>query len=201
MTSSPRKFLSRGNFWLVVIILATFTSLASLRYVAGGSAVPPPLRENFQANQALFLLHISLGSIALLIGPWQFSKKLRVKKTPLHRIAGRVYVGACLLGGAAGLAIAPGSNGGPIATTGFSALAVFWIGTTFMGYLSARRRDFPAHQRWMLLSFSLTLAGVTLRLYLPLALINLEKFSEVYAVIAWACWVPNLLVGYWLARR
>jgi uncharacterized membrane protein len=183
------------------LVLATLTGLASVRYLYGDSAVPPPLRENFRSNYWLFIIHICLGSLALVLGPWQFSRKLRARQLQLHRWIGRVYVAACIVGGFAGLAIAPGSNGGAVAAAGFSVLAVLWITTTFIAYLAARRGDIAAHRGWMVLSFALTFAGVTLRLYLPLALIQLEHFSQVYAVIAWACWVPNLLVGYWIARR
>lgn len=190
-----------GAAWLIILAAATLTSLASLRYLPGDHAIPPPLRENFQSNHLLFLIHISLGSLALLVGPWQFSRTLRARRLKLHRWMGRVYVAACVIGGMAGLAIADGSNGGPLAAAGFSALAVLWIATTLLAYRAARRGDIQMHRGWMILSFALTFAGVTLRLYLPLALIQPEHFSAVYAVIAWACWVPNLAVGYWIARQ
>ena len=45
----------------------------------------------------------------------------------------------------------------------------------------------------MIRSFSLTLAAVTLRLYLPLA--DVLALPEVgsYQAISFLCWVPNLL--------
>ena len=57
----------------------------------------------------------------------------------------------------------------------------------------------------MIRSFSLTLAGVTLRLYLPITLLGPVSFSPAYAAIAWLCWLPNLLiadrVGDYFAQR
>ena len=50
----------------------------------------------------------------------------------------------------------------------------------------------------MVRSYALTLAAVTLRFYLPASLANGLPFEAVYAVIAWACWVPNLIVAEWL---
>ena len=77
---------------------------------------------------------------------------------------GRIYIAACLVGGIAGLSIALYSTAGPIAGWGFFLLAVLWLITTTMAWSCALRRDFVAHERWMIRSFALTFAAVTLRL-------------------------------------
>jgi hypothetical protein len=54
----------------------------------------------------------------------------------------------------------------------------------------------------MVRSAALTCAAITLRLYLPLPPALGFTFAEGYRVIAWACWVPNLLlVEYFLGQR
>ena len=53
----------------------------------------------------------------------------------------------------------------------------------------------------MVRNFSLTFAAVTLRLYIPLILLFGVEFAVGYAMIAWLCWVPNLVVAQWLIRR
>ncbi len=63
-----------------------------------------------------------------------------------------------------------------------------------------RRFSCAAHRRWMICNFSLTFAAVTLRLYLSPVSIFQFPFEQAYGVIAWACWVPNLLVAEWLVR-
>jgi hypothetical protein len=52
----------------------------------------------------------------------------------------------------------------------------------------------------MIRSFALTLAAVTLRIYLPLGImLNHGDFYTPYRAIAWLCWVPNLLLAeLWL---
>jgi hypothetical protein len=49
----------------------------------------------------------------------------------------------------------------------------------------------------MIRSFALTFAAVTLRIYLPLAIIqNQGEFPlDAYRAIAWLAWVPNLIVA------
>jgi hypothetical protein len=53
----------------------------------------------------------------------------------------------------------------------------------------------------MIRSYALTLAAVTLRLWLPLSQVAGIDFMTAYVAIAWLCWVPNLLVAEWFLRR
>ena len=47
----------------------------------------------------------------------------------------------------------------------------------------------------MVRNFSLTLAAVSLRVWLPLSMMAGIDFVLAYSVIAWLCWVPNLLIA------
>jgi hypothetical protein len=62
-------------------------------------------------------------------------------------------------------------------------------------------RDFKAHRRWMIRSYAMILAAVTLRIELPLLAMWLQGFLPAYNIVAWLCWVPNLFVAEWIARR
>lgn len=48
----------------------------------------------------------------------------------------------------------------------------------------------------MVRNFSLAFAAVMLRLYVPAAVLAGADFA--YAIIAWLCWVPNLVIAEWL---
>jgi hypothetical protein len=45
----------------------------------------------------------------------------------------------------------------------------------------------------MIRSFALTAAAITLRMYLPLVFVFHWPFSIAYSVIAWLCWIPNVV--------
>ena len=53
----------------------------------------------------------------------------------------------------------------------------------------------------MVRNYALTLAAVSLRVYLPLSMIAGADFGTAYAAIAWLCWIPNLLVAEVLCNR
>ena len=145
-------------------------------------------------------LHVAAAGTALMVGAFQFLPAVRRRRT-LHRWLGRTYAPACIAGGAAGFVLAFGTTAGPVAAWGFGLLAPVWIYTTAQGWLTARARRFDEHRRWMIRSFSLTFAAVTLRLYLPLAFIPGLSFEQVYVATAWISWIPNLLLAELYLRR
>jgi hypothetical protein len=57
------------------------------------------------------------------------------------------------------------------------------------------RGDPIRHRRWMIRSFALTAAAITLRMYLPLIFAFHWPFSIAYPAIAWLCWIPNALAA------
>jgi uncharacterized membrane protein len=147
-------------------------------------------------------LHIAASAVAMILGAFQFLRVLRQKAPGVHRWLGRFYIASCLIGGAAGGSIALSSTAGPVAGWGFFMLAIIWLFATVMAWAAALRRDFTSHERWMIRSFALTLAAVTLRLYLPASIVFDLEFVTAYTVIAWICWVPNLIIAeIWIAMR
>jgi uncharacterized membrane protein len=104
-------------------------------------------------------------------------------------------VAAVLVGGLGGLWLALFSDQGMVTHVGFGLLAVLWLWTTAMALIRIRQRDQASHREWMIRSFALTLAAVTLRIYLPALLVSGVSFPVTYKVVAWACWVPNLLIA------
>ena len=158
--------------------------------------------DHFARYLTTLRLHIIGGMGALLTGPWQFSPRLRSRALNVHRWIGRGYLLSVLLGSVAGFAMATVSKAGLPAHLGFGALACVWLFTSVQAYRSVLRGRIAAHRRWMVRSFALTLAAVTLRNYLPLLLFGLHwSFQSAYITVAWLSWVPNLIVAEWLLRR
>jgi uncharacterized membrane protein len=186
----------RPRFWLI-LALSVGVGLYGLSYLTGHAAPPGPAHN--RAGYGWLIVHASCAGMVLLLGPWQFVAAIRARRPELHRLIGRSYVTLCLVGGLTGMVLAWNTSSGPVARWGFLLLAVAWLTTTTTAYLAARRRDFVSHRRWMIRSFSLTFAAVTLRLYLPLSAVPGLSFDLVYPLTAWAAWIPNLIVAeIWL---
>jgi uncharacterized membrane protein len=144
---------------------------------------------------AAFYMHIFFGASAMLIGWSQFSKKIRNRFLNTHRLLGKIYVASVIISGVTGFYIALFANGGIVASLGFVGLALTWLYTTVKAFQSIRGKDIEKHEEWMIRSYAITFAAVTLRIWIPLSQIARIDFVEAYRVIAWLCWIPNLLVA------
>lgn len=187
----------------IVLILSVMVGLFSYRYlIPNGPVLAPNILANRFTHLGVLTAHAGFASTALLLGPFQFMPALRRRHPALHRTMGKLYVACCLAGGAAGLILAFGATTGPIATAGFGMLALAWLHATFRAWRLAVARRLVEHQRWMIRSFALTLAAVTLRIYLPLSMFLPFDGDDSYRAISFLCWVPNLVLAeVYLSRR
>jgi uncharacterized membrane protein len=154
-----------------------------------------------QVWSVAFNTHIIFGGIGMLIGWTQFVSKIRMRRVHIHRTLGKIYVVSCLLSGLAALYLSIFATGGICASLGFGGLAICWLYSTTRAYVSIRRQEIEAHREWMIRSYALTFAAVTLRLWLPIlgSVFGLDFISS-YVLVSWLCWVPNLIVSELIIR-
>jgi len=192
-----------GYLTLVVLSLGVAGyALVVYAFLPPGIVVHPDMRATYEANRLGIYVHVFASSVALLLGPFQFWARLRTSRPGLHRWMGRIYLGiGVLIGGLAGLFMATVAFGGTAARLGFGCLALAWLYTGLRAWLAIRARDVATHRRWMVRNFALTFAAVMLRLYLPGAVASGITMEAAYPVIAWLCWVPNLLAAELLLQQ
>ena len=192
--------------WAVFVILAIVIGLYPLIYFFvdqefGLLASKGEELLNSTLWQTTFYGHIMLGGLALLIGWVQFSKKLRKANLKRHRTIGKVYVLAVLVSGVCSLYIGFYANGGIIASLGFISLGMVWLFTTVKAFMAARNKDFTLHKGFMIYSYAACFAAVTLRIWLPFLEITFDDFITAYRIVAWLCWVPNIVFAFFWVRR
>lgn len=191
--------------WALVIILAISIGLYPALYFFIDrnfgllSSKSEELLNNIWWN-AGFYLHIILGGLALLVGWTQFNPRWRNRNLQLHQQIGKLYVIAALVSSFTGFYIAIYATGGLIPSLGFIGLALAWFITTLNGYLSIRKKNEELHRRMMIYSYATCFAAVTLRIWLPLLTAVLNNFILAYSIVAWLCWIPNLIVAHQIIR-
>lgn len=195
MASRPSVFLAA--------FLSVVVALVSYRFLAQGLAPAfPSMFPHIESSRLAFLIHISASPVALALGAFQFLPGLRIRRPAFHRWSGRLYGVAILLGGIGALGMLPNVNGGAVSQVGFGLLAFAWIGTTVNAVRLAMARRLDEHQQWMVRSFALTFAAVTLRLELAPIMAAGMDYVDAIRILAWLAWVPNLLVAeFWLWHR
>jgi uncharacterized membrane protein len=111
------------------------------------------------ADRGLLIPHTLAGIFALLIGPINFSSRIRQRHLTLHRVLGRIYVVSVFVGSFSGIALAWGRPGLP----GTSMQAAAWMVCTTGAFLTARNRQIVQHRQWMARSYAVTFTFVSSR--------------------------------------
>jgi len=194
--------------WVIMTILSLVTIAFVVRYLAfNPDTYFPEQRQVYQQREFILGVHVLSGMLALLVGPFQFVRKIRHRFLPVHRSLGVVYIASCTGLGLSGLALATTSFGGWSTSLAFGLLGLSMLFTTWTALRMVLAGRIGDHRRWMIRSFSLIFAGVMLRVLSPiyglLSGVGLVSFSfeTAYTWIAWLCWVPNLLIAVWITRR
>jgi uncharacterized membrane protein len=191
--------LRRTAGWSLLLLL----SLAIVAYAGAllvTRAFPDELAPSMNAHSVAISVHIVGAILTLALGPFQFLSRLRSRHLNVHRWMGRLYLLGVLAGGIAGLYLAPFSYGGMLSHLGFGSLGLLWLTTGLLAYRAIRAKRIEVHRRWMTRNFALTFAGVMLRLWMPVSMAVDIPFDAAYPVVAWLCWVPNLVVAEVIVR-
>jgi uncharacterized membrane protein len=145
------------------------------------------------------MTHITGMLFAVLAGPFQFRRSLRERHFRFHRALGKLYIAGATVGALGGIYMAQYSASGTPSDLGFGFLGIGVLLTTTLALARITRGNVQSHREWMTRSYALIFAAVMLRLEVsPLEAAFGEHTG--YAIVAWACWVPNLAFAEWLIR-
>jgi hypothetical protein len=149
-----------------------------------------------------FYIHITTGSLVLVTGIVQLSKKIRHRYASLHRALGKVYVAAILfISAPSGFIMSFFANGGWPAQLGFGLLSIMWWWFTFAGWKAATLKTWHSHRNFTIRSYALTFAAVTLRMYSFIFALMGYRGDFIYNIMVWLSWVPSLILAeLWLRK-
>ena len=201
--------VNMGKSWSVfqytMIMVLIVGILVSLLHVAKATPELTVLRaarvtgDYSPINLLILWVHIATAVPPLALGLLTFSPKIRFRSPRVHRWVGTIYCVCIWCSSVLGMLLASANPRGLMAQLGFGLLGLAWFYTTTQAYIFARKKEFARHRRWMIRSFSLTLAVVTVRpmfWWPPSSL----PFDVWYVIVTWLCWVPNLIIGEIYAR-
>ncbi|MBF4493543.1 DUF2306 domain-containing protein [Flavobacterium sp. MR2016-29] len=143
-----------------------------------------------------FYVHVYSAIFVLLAGFFQLNSTLLEKFPAIHRNIGKFYVIVILfLSAPSGFFIGLFANGGFYSKISFVSLSILWFYFTLKGFTAIKNKNITSHKAFMLRSFALTFSAVTLRFW-KIVLVHLFHPApmDVYQIIAWLGWVPNLLI-------
>lgn len=193
---------TRVSWWLFFTLCAFYAayalwsgaiealSLAGLVDAAKSRAVP-----------VLFVAHAVAGAVALVVGPLQFSSRLRDRRLRTHRLRGRLYVCAVRVASVTGVVSAVFFDVPPVARAAFAGAGLSWLATTTIAYRKIRDRRVAEHREWMVRSFSFALFFVTFELWVGVLEATTLQADVAYSAGVMLSWVVSLSVAEGWIRR
>ena len=168
----PRRGLASrltGPGWVIMALASvSIVGYASLYLTFDPDIYFSQQRANYLRLEFALGVHVLCGMLALLIGPFQFVRRLRRRLVRVHRACGAVYLASATGLGVTGLILAPTAYTGLGASMAFTLLALATLFTTWTAVRMILAGRYAEHRRWMIRSFSLIMAGVMLRVWSPL---------------------------------
>jgi uncharacterized membrane protein len=187
--------------WSMLLLGALFAAGNAVLFMTVDGVGGAEFKNRFLESPVFGWSHTMGGAFAILIGPFQFIRKLRARYPRVHRWTGRMYLIAVLTSAVSGLYFAQSSATGRISGLGFGVLAVLWIATATMAYRTIRSGNVPMHQYWMIRNYALTFAAATLRIQLVMLLMAGLSFPTAFQFVSWSCWITNIaFVEYYTHR-
>src|SRR6202034_1224808 len=159
LVRSPSRSRFKTILWISLGLTVLFVFITSEVLLVTDYPMYHAYRLQVIADRHLLIPHTLCGVIALLVGPLQFSSRLRQRHLKFHRVLGRIYVICVFIGALTGIALAAGRPGMP----GTSMQAAAWIVCTTAGLITARNRQIAQHRQWMVRSYAVTFTFVSSR--------------------------------------
>lgn len=201
-TIAPGSVTRRNSFQAKHAVFVVFGLMALYVLLTRDRTLLDPhsfLRQRYAAIPWLMLAHGIPGALALVLGVFQFSSRLRQRYLKVHRVMGRIYVGCVVI--SAPVAIAVGISL-PIMTLIMANViqALGWLTTTATALYCVRTGRIQQHREWMMRSYPFAMVFVVVRVIIAIPAIErmgqIGIVTVVWSVIATACFLPSFVIAW-----
>ncbi len=154
-----------------------------------------PAWQHYQPFRWWLLPHGMAGACALLLGPMQFSDRLRQRFTKFHRVVGRFYIAGVFFAAPLGFYIQhfeERMGGARSFSVAAAADAILWMLTTGIALAFILKGKVQQHRQWMTRSFAVALVFLEVRVILGVT--GLEKLNGAFdETVVWICLAFSIL--------
>ena len=158
-----------------------------------------PIAQHFAPVTWYLIPHAFFGALAMVLGAFQFSNRLRAKYLKVHRVMGYTYVTGVFI--SAPFAIPMAMKIHTLSLVGASAVqSLGWMLTTAIALYCVRTGNITQHRRWMMRSYPFAMVFTVARLIIPIP--PIFKLGEpgiefvVWTTIALAALLPNIWIEW-----
>ncbi|MFC4721022.1 DUF2306 domain-containing protein [Geojedonia litorea] len=153
----------------------------------------PSSMERFLGREFWIFTHVSIGMIALLVGPVQFWLGWKGKFIS-HKRLGKIYLIAIGISSIASFYLAFTTDISWVFGLGLGGLGIAWLLTTGMAVLAIRKQKVLLHREWMTRSYIVTMGFVFFRVFVGItSVFEIGTLFERLEAASWFCWAFPLL--------
>jgi hypothetical protein len=171
---------------IAILLFVTYTALRAVTEAYDNDGFPEALAIKLELLPIIFPVHMVAGGLSLLLVP----ATILLRKTPFHKILGRITAADILLAGVTAPFVAWAMPVTIVSAAGFTAQAIVWMGLLFAGIWNIRSGRIAAHQTCMILIAAVTSGALFFRIFLAfwVRFGDHHYFNQFYAVNAWIAW-------------
>ena len=189
---SQGKLIAFAVFFAVTIFV---TFMKNRQILDPGSQIA----QHFAPVKGYLMVHAFCGSLAMLLGAFQFSNRLRARYLKIHRALGYIYVGSVFLAGPFAIPVAMRVD--TLSLVAASAVQSFgWMVCTGIALACVRRGNIAQHRRWMIRGYPFAMVFTVARIVIPIPPILRLGFPGIEAVvwttIALAAFLPSIFLDW-----
>jgi uncharacterized membrane protein len=196
-TKTASAALPRSQSKLVFFVIFGLLTLFVM-YMKNARIFDPTseIAQHFAPVRWYLVPHAFFGALAMLLGVFQFSNRLRARYLTTHRRLGYVYVVSVFIAGPLGVPMT--MRYGPSLVAASTVQAFGWMLTTAIALYCVRHGNVTQHRRWMIRSYPFAMVFTVSRMIVPIPAVfrlgvpGIE--TVVWTVIALAAILPNILL-------
>jgi uncharacterized membrane protein YozB (DUF420 family) len=181
---SPKKIVFAAAF----VLMTLFVVLAKNNRIMDPTS---PIAQHFAPAKAFLIPHAIFAGLALVLGIFQFSNRLRAGYIRVHRTFGYVYAVAAVIGGPTGILVAL-KLGPPELFLAAFVQTFGWLFTLGIALYCVRNGNIAEHRRWMIRSYPFAAVFSVARLFVPLGIKVWGEPSGIIPVV----WTTIALAGF-----
>lgn len=165
--------------WVVFVLMALFVLLTRERSLLDPASF---LRQRYAPIPFLMFAHGIPAALALVMGVFQFSSRLRQRHLQVHRVMGRIYVASVVIGAPAAVIVAFKL---PIPSLFMASLvqAGGWVIATATALYCVRTGKIQQHKEWMMRGYPFAMAFMVNRALLSIPAIQAMGVNGLITVV------------------
>ncbi len=201
VAAAPSRHARSGSQAKLVFFVVFFAVTAFVTYMKNARIfdASSEIARHFAPGTLFLISHAIFAGLAMVMGAFQFSNRLRSRYMRMHRMMGYIYVVSVMIGAPIGIPLAARVDTPSLAAA--SAVQAFgWMLCTGVALYSIRTGNIQQHRRWMIRGYPFAMVFTVARVIISIPSILRSGFVGIEIVvwtsIALAAFLPSVLLDW-----